>query len=127
MESQKSKKLIKPSSNKIQISAKRDTNFYVFLAKLFLMDFDEIELHALGDAITTGVKVGELLTRFEYTTIAKIETTTINPGDEGEEGETPGDNQNRPVRRGKKAKLIVKLRKSAKFPELIKNFRVQKS
>jgi hypothetical protein len=123
MEGSKTKKLMNPTSNKIQISAKRDTGFYVFLSKIFLLDYDEIELHALGDAINTGVKVGELLCRHEYTTISKLETTTIEPGSEGD---TQGEDQSRP-RRGKKAKLIVKLRKSAKFPELIKNFKIQKS
>ena len=113
---QKAVKQIKPTSNKIQISSKRDSGFYVFLSKLFLMDFPDIELHALGDAISICVKVGELLCRYGYTDIARVETTTITPEDE----EHGNDN-----RRGKKAKLIVKLKKSAKFPELIKNFRIQ--
>lgn len=118
MQTNKATKQIKPSSNKIQISAKRDTGFYVFLSKLFLMDFNDIELHALGDAIGTCVKVGELLCRYEYTVIERIETTTIVPT-EKEEPDQP--------RRGKKAKLIVKLKKSPKFNDLIKNFRIQKS
>jgi len=88
------------------------------------MDFNDIELHALGDAITIGVKVGELLCRYGYTNIAKIETTTISPETEGK---TPQGETEKPVRRGKKAKLIVKLTKSDKFPELIKGFRIQKS
>lgn len=119
----KNKKLINPTSNKIQISAKRDTGFYVFLAKLFLMDFNDIELHALGDAITIGVKVGELLCRYGYTKIAKLETTTISPETEKE---TPKEGE-RAIRRGKKAKLIIKLEKTDKFPELIKGFRIQKN
>ena len=121
MEKEKSKKLINPTHNKIQISTKRDSGFYVFLAKLFLMDFPDIELHALGDAITIGVKVGELLCRYGYTTISKIETTTIFP-----ESDTQG-NSDKSLRRGKKAKIIIKLAKSDKFPELIKGFRIQKS
>jgi hypothetical protein len=118
----KTVKQIKPTSNKIQISAKRDTGFYVFLSKLFLMDFSDIELHALGDAIGICVKVGELLCRYGYTNIARIETSTITPtaGEKGEEDEHE-------IRRGKKAKLIVKLTKSTQFPTLIKNFRIQKS
>jgi len=119
----KNKKLINPTSNKIQISAKRDTGFYVFLAKLFLMDFNDIELHALGDAITIGVKVGELLCRYGYTKIAKLETTTISPETE-QENQKEGE---RAIRRGKKAKLIIKLEKTDKFPELIKGFRIQKN
>lgn len=121
-EQKSNKKLIQPKNNQIQISAKRDAGFYVFLAKLFLLDFDEIELHALGDAITIGIKVGESLCTSDFTTISKIETTTITP----EEGDTT-DQGDRPARRGKKAKLILKLKKTAKFPELIKNFRIQKS
>lgn len=116
----KSVKQIKPESNKIQISSKRDTGFYVFLSKLFLMDFNDIELHALGDAIGICVKVGELLCRYGYTNIARIETSTITPTTGGKEDE-------KELRRGKKAKLIVKLTKSNQFPTLIKNFRIQKS
>mmetsp|Transcript_7488 Transcript_7488/g.6812 ORF Transcript_7488/g.6812 Transcript_7488/m.6812 type:complete len:121 (+) Transcript_7488:104-466(+) len=120
MENKKASKQIKPDTNKIQISSKRDTGFYVFLSKLFLMDFEDIELHALGDAIAIGVKVGELLCRYQYTDISRVETSTISPTNDEKAG---GDG----VRRGKKAKLIIKLRKSSKFPELIKNFRIQKA
>lgn len=116
------KKLIKPTSNKIQISAKRDPGFYIFLSKLFLMDFEEVELHALGDAISTGVKVSEQLCRFEYATMGRCETLTIAPGDEDDK-----DEDGKALRRGKKAKLIVSLKRSKKFPELIKNFKIQKA
>ena len=114
---QKATKQINPTSNKIQISSKRDSGFYVFLSKLFLMDFQDIELHALGDAISICVKVGELLCRYGYTDISRVETTTITP--EEEEGD-------KGFRRGKKAKLIVKLKRSGNFQNLIKNFRIQK-
>jgi len=118
METKKATKQITPSSNKIQISSKRDTGFYVFLSKLFLMDFPEIELHALGDAIAIGVKVGELLCRYGYTTIARVETTTIVP--------TEDEKQEKGFRRGKKAKLIIRLGKSSNFNTLIQNFRIKK-
>jgi len=120
MDARKTEKKLKPTSNEIQISSKRDPGFYIFLSKLFLMDFNDIELHALGDAIGIAVKVGELLCRSGYTTMGQIQTTTIAP----EEGNTEGG---RGIRRGKKAKLIVKLTKSSQFPELIKNFKIQKS
>ena len=118
MESRKTEKKLKPTSNEIQISSKRDPGFYIFLSKLFLMDFNDIELHALGDAIGIAVKVGELLCRSGYTTMGQIQTTTIAPEDEKTEGNRP------PIRRGKKAKLIVKLTRSSEFPELIKNFKI---
>lgn len=116
MESQKAQKLIKPNNNIIQISSKRDPGFYVFLSKLFLMDFNDIELHGLGDAITICVKVAEALNRYGYTTIKKIETTTLAPDTKEEDQRGP--------RRGKKAKLIVKLNKGDNFANLIKNFRI---
>eukprot|EP00331_Platyophrya_macrostoma_P021341 CAMPEP_0176447778 /NCGR_PEP_ID=MMETSP0127-20121128/25276_1 /TAXON_ID=938130 /ORGANISM="Platyophrya macrostoma, Strain WH" /LENGTH=122 /DNA_ID=CAMNT_0017834373 /DNA_START=15 /DNA_END=383 /DNA_ORIENTATION=+ len=110
----KAHKLIKPENNRVQISAKKDAGFYVFIAKLFLLDFETIELHGLGDAITTGVKVGETLTRYGYTVIQKIETQTLQPTEETEKGQ----------RRGKKAKLIITLKRSKDFPELIKKFKI---
>lgn len=122
MESKKAEKKLKPTSNKLQVSSKRDPGFFIFLSKLFLMDFEDIELHALGDAISIAVKVGEQLCRNGFTNLARIQTTTISPD---EEGETPSGE--RPLRRGKKAKLIIKLSRSDKFPELIKTFKIQKS
>ena len=48
--------------------------------------FEEIELHALGDAISTSVKVADQLQKFQYATITKISTFTFNP--DAKEGET---------------------------------------
>mmetsp|Transcript_78664 Transcript_78664/g.91974 ORF Transcript_78664/g.91974 Transcript_78664/m.91974 type:complete len:124 (+) Transcript_78664:26-397(+) len=121
MDVQKSQKKIKPTSNVVQISSKRDAGFYVFLCKLFLMDFPEIELHGLGDAINTGVKVSETLTRFGYTAIKKIQTTTLGP----ETSETNDKDHKREVKKGKKAKLIVTLTKSGNFNKLIQNFKIE--
>ena len=112
MESQKSQKLIKPENNRVQISSKKDAGFYVFIGKLFLLDFNDIELHGLGDAITTTVKVAEALSRYGYTAVKKIQTTTLVPT---EDAKGP---------RGKKAKLIVTLERSKQFPELIKTFKI---
>jgi len=118
----KAEKKLKPTSNEIQISSKRDPGFYIFLSKLFFMDYPEIELHALGDAIGIAVKVGELLCRSGFTNISSIQTTTLS-------SDTPGETPegSKPLRRGKKAKLIIKLTKSDKFDELMKNFKIQKS
>mmetsp|Transcript_12759 Transcript_12759/g.14648 ORF Transcript_12759/g.14648 Transcript_12759/m.14648 type:complete len:123 (-) Transcript_12759:211-579(-) len=114
VESQKAHKVIKPDTNRVQISSKKDAGFYVFISKLFLLDFEEIELHGLGDAITTCVKVADTLTRYGYTQYKKIETTTLQPEKEEKAG----------PRRGKKAKLIVTLRKGKDFKELMKNFKI---
>ncbi len=57
----KEKKKLVPSDNKMQISMKKNLNFYTFLSKIFLKFFDEIELHALGQAISMAAKLGERL------------------------------------------------------------------
>jgi len=112
----KATKKIKPTSNRIQVSTKRDTGFYIFLAKLFLLDFPDIELHGLGDAISICVKVAETLCRHGYTSFKKIETSTLEPGKE--------DTQKQRTR--KKAKLIITLEKSKDFDDKIKDFKIQK-
>ncbi len=59
--SPKEKKKLVPTDNKLQISASKNLNFYTFLSKIFLKFFDEIELHALGQAISVSAKLGERL------------------------------------------------------------------
>ena len=41
--------------------------------------FEEIEVHALGEAISTAVRVADQLQKFEYATILKISTFTLDP------------------------------------------------
>ena len=53
----------KPTTNQINVSARRLPNFYVFLAKKYLEEFETIELHALGNAVTTSVVASENLVR----------------------------------------------------------------
>jgi len=67
MESEK-----RANSNQIQISTKKDVKFFTFLAKIYLKEFQEIELHALGEAISQAVKVAETLERYNYGKIIKI-------------------------------------------------------
>ncbi len=38
------------STNVLSVSMNRNFTFYVFLAKKFFEDFEEVELHALGAA-----------------------------------------------------------------------------
>ena len=58
------KKLINPEVNKLQISIHRDVRSFVFLSKIYMKKFEEIELHALGDAISTAVRVSDQLAKF---------------------------------------------------------------
>lgn len=60
------------SSNQIQVSLKKDLKFFGFLAKIYLKEFQEIELHALGEAISQAVQLAENLERNHYAKIIKI-------------------------------------------------------
>jgi DNA-binding protein len=42
---------------------KKTPNFYVFLGKKYLESHEEIELHALGNAVSTSVIAAENLVR----------------------------------------------------------------
>lgn len=45
------------------MSTKKNPNFYVFLGKKYLEEHDEIELHALGNAVSISVIAAENLVR----------------------------------------------------------------
>ncbi len=94
-----------PADNKLQISNKRESRFFTFLAKIYLKKFDKIELHALGNAISLSVRVAETLERFKYAEITNIQQFTYF-GEEGKEGE-----------RGRKVKMVVTLKRGADFAE----------
>lgn len=49
--------------NQINVSVKKTPNFYVFLGKKYLESHEEIELHALGNAVSTSVIAAENLVR----------------------------------------------------------------
>ena len=100
-----------PQTNVLQISNKREVRFFIFLAKIYLKKFDEIELHALGDAISLSVRVAENLSRFGYVTITKINQFTFT-GDQNEQKETKGEHQRE---NRKKIKLIVTVKKTPDF------------
>lgn len=51
------------NSNQINVSVKKNPNFYVFLGKKYLETHDTIELHALGNAVSTSVIASENLVR----------------------------------------------------------------
>lgn len=51
------------NTNQINVSVKKTPNFYVFLGKKYLESHEEIELHALGNAVSTSVIAAENLVR----------------------------------------------------------------
>ena len=67
----------KDGCNNINVSNKRNQNFYVYLGKQFLETHDNIEFHALGNAVSTAVMAAENLVRNTYATMEKIRTETI--------------------------------------------------
>ena len=51
------------NSSQINVSVKKNPNFYVFLGKRYLEIHETIELHALGNAVSTSVIASENLVR----------------------------------------------------------------
>ena len=99
------------TSNKIQISTKKEARVYINASKSMLAQFPNIELHALGEAITICAKVGEILSRNGYTITTKIETSTL-PASADIEKNSSGER--------KKAKLIIALDRAPTFADKIK-------
>lgn len=52
------------NSNQINVSTKKNPNFYVFLGKKYLEEHETVELHALGNAVSTSVIAAENLVRY---------------------------------------------------------------
>ncbi len=52
-----------PNSNQINVSTKKNANLYVFLGKKYFERHEFIELHALGNAVSTSVIAAENLVR----------------------------------------------------------------
>ncbi|CAL9219576.1 unnamed protein product, partial [Arabidopsis halleri] len=92
--------------NRIQVSnTKKPLFFYVNLAKRYIQQHNEVELSALGMAITTVVTISEILKNNGLATEKKVLTSTV-----GMKDETKG-------RMVQKAKAM--LGKSDKFDSLV--------
>ncbi|OIW13813.1 hypothetical protein TanjilG_31702 [Lupinus angustifolius] len=94
--------------NRIQVSnTKKPLFFYVNLAKRYIQQHNEVELSALGMAITTVVTIAEILKNNGLATEKKVLTSTVGMKDE---------NKGRMVQ---KAKIEIVLGKSDKFDKLM--------
>ncbi|KAJ8560236.1 hypothetical protein K7X08_004294 [Anisodus acutangulus] len=94
--------------NRIQVSnTKKSLFFYVNLSKRYMQQYNEVELSALGMAISTVVTIAEILKNNGFAVEKKIRTLTVDMRDE------PGA---RPI---PKAKIEVVLGKTQKFDELM--------
>ena len=63
MDSAPTKKRLDPTDNKLQLSSRQNPKTCVFLAKIFLKKFNNVELHALGESTKLAVRVAENLQR----------------------------------------------------------------
>ncbi|KAL3532352.1 hypothetical protein ACH5RR_005873 [Cinchona calisaya] len=94
--------------NRIQVSnTKKPLFFYVNLAKRYMQQHNEVELSALGLAISTVVSVAEILKNNGFAVEKKIMTSTVEMRD---------DSRGRPI---SKAKIEIVLGKTEKFDELM--------
>ncbi|TYH45944.1 hypothetical protein ES332_D11G301200v1 [Gossypium tomentosum] len=94
--------------NRIQVSnTKKPLFFYVNLAKRYIQQHNEVELSALGMAITTVVTIAEILKNNGLAIEKKVLTSTVGMKDE---------NKGRVVL---KAKIEIVLGKSEKFDLLM--------
>ena len=100
--------VVDANSNQINVSTKKNPNFYVFLGKKYLEANEEVELHALGNAVSISVIAAENLVRNNYATFSEIKTKTITV--QGNRGDS------------KKAKLFITLRRSPDFFENMEKF-----
>jgi len=98
------------NSNQINVSVKKNPNFYVFLGKKYLETHETIELHALGNAVSTSVIAAENLVRNNYASFKEIITKTITVQASNNRGDS------------KKAKLFITLTRSPEFFENMKKF-----
>jgi DNA-binding protein len=97
-----------PKTNQINVSTKRNPNFYVYICKKYFQFFETIELHALGNAVSTSVIASENLVRNKYADFHEVKTKTITV--QGQKGES------------KKAKLFITLKRGADYQENMANF-----
>ena len=61
METKKEQKKRGPPDSKVTITSRKNANFYVNVAKNALTNFETIELHALGTAMTVSVAAADML------------------------------------------------------------------
>ncbi|KAL9273559.1 hypothetical protein AKJ16_DCAP14119 [Drosera capensis] len=96
--------------NRIQVSnTKKPLFFYVNLAKRYIQQHNEVELSALGMAITTVVTIAEILKNNGFALEKKVATSTVGMKDETREG----------GRMVQKAKIEIVLKKTEKFDLLM--------
>ncbi|CAD8057095.1 unnamed protein product [Paramecium primaurelia] len=72
------KQRLDPTDNQLHVSSKKSAKEFVFITKIFLKKFNQVELHALGEATKISVRVAENLQRQGLITITKINSFTAD-------------------------------------------------
>jgi DNA-binding protein len=69
----------KPKDNKLHIHNKKAAGLFLnIFQKVYLPNFDTVELHALGSAITSAVTVADRIKRENIATVEKINVLTLD-------------------------------------------------
>ena len=106
-------------SNQINISNRKNSAFFIYLCKQTLVKYDEIVLHAIGNASTTSLNTAQGLVTNGYADFIKVETKTIQID------RRYADDQDQP-REVKRAKLFIHLQKSKTFDAQMEKFNLIK-
>ena len=97
-----------PHNNELRISKHKSVGKWVFLSKIYLKHFKEIELHALGDAINVAVRTAESLNRKKLCTFDKVDTLCVelNRRSNNNQSEESEDKPKLPPRKIRKHKVF---------------------
>lgn len=106
------KKLLDPEKDTINVSLQKSIRTYIFIAKLILKKFGKVELHSLGKASESVVRISESLKRNDFATITKIESYITELTDKRNDSGT----------RSELAFRVI-MTKSNKFDELTKDLK----
>ena len=100
------KKLLQPKDNIVNISTHKSASFFLYISKIYLKRFENIELHALGSASQISLQVAGNLKRLGFAEVGKIYSETI-------------DIQNDANKMVKAIRFTICLRRSQDFDKLV--------
>ena len=106
----RSKRLVDPENQQINVSSKKNPKSYKLICKLILRKFNTVELKSLGNASENVVALAEMMVRNGFAEYESIKSDIAELEDSNNESGT---------RSG--ISFVVKLKKSAKFDELTKD------
>ena len=100
------KEFRKPVNNQIRVSRGGTINKYIYLVKVYLKMFEEVELHALGDAIQLAVRTSDTLNRKKICEIVKLDSLTVDL-EKQYQNENNDDDKNEEKKIVKKPKVFI--------------------